>query len=110
MSLHTGLPTPLREPITINPGTDIPEDLGFVDLNVSPSVLPSIGETPLANGAFLYARNLTGDPITINATGPDTIDGSASLVLPSPYTATLFVDYKTGIWRLFDLCFLTQYD
>jgi hypothetical protein len=114
MSLHTGLPTPLHYPVTpLGPtgttGSSIPTFLGFVDLDTTPSTLPSLLSTPIAQGATVFLRNLGGSKV-VNPSSPDTIDGASTMTIPSTYTYQLFADPKNGMWRVYDTCLLSQYN
>ncbi len=100
MSLHSGTPVPVTVPITINPGNTVPSVLGLVDLNLTPSNLPSILLTPLQSGATLFARNPTDGTITLTAASPETIDGSATFDLLPVNSIQLIADTVNGMWRV----------
>jgi hypothetical protein len=100
MSLLSGTPVPVTVPMTFSPGNAVPTVLGFVDLNLTPSNLPSILLTPLQRGAVLYARNKLGSTITVTAYGSETIDGNATFALLTGNQITLVVDAVNGMWRV----------
>ncbi len=104
MSLQSGVAVPYHVNVYINPGATIPAELGFVDMNTSPSTLPSILNTPIAHGAMVQCRNVGFTGATLNATSPDTIDGNASIFVSGQTSVKLIADYKTDQWHLICTC------